>query len=110
MDSDDLEREEAQESQALIPIVQETIIFNGKPLVLVRLPDGRPGVVLRWICENLHLAPTGQATRIKRTEVIAGDLVYTRVQTDGGPQVMPIQLGARQLSENLRLCEKGSLS
>lgn len=83
------EQESEQETQALIPIVQETIIFNGKPLVVVRLPDGRPGVVLRWICENLHLAPVSQVLRIKRTEVISSDLVYTQVQTDGGPQDMP---------------------
>ena len=89
MDNDELENEEAQESQALIPIVQETIIFNGKPLVVVRLPDGRPGVVLRWICENLHLAPGPQVLRIKRTEVITGDLVYVQVQTEGGFQKMP---------------------
>jgi hypothetical protein len=62
--------EQEQESQALIPTAQDTIIFNGKPLVVVRLPDGRPGVVLRWICENLHLAPGPQVLRIKRTEVI----------------------------------------
>ena len=51
--------------------------------------DGRPGVVLRWICENVGLAPTGQVTRIKRTEVIADDLVYVQVQTEGGFQKMP---------------------
>jgi hypothetical protein len=45
--------------------------------------------VLRWLCENLHLAINGQVERIKRTEVIADDLVYVRVQTDGGPQIMP---------------------
>jgi len=89
LENDELEHEEEQESQALIPLIQEVIIFNGKPLVVVRLPDGHPGVVLRWICENLHLAPVGQVARIKRTEVIADDLVYVRVQTDGGPQVMP---------------------
>jgi len=54
----------------------------------VRLPDGQPGVVLRWICENLHLAPKGQVERIKRTEVIASDLVYVQVQTEGGFQTM----------------------
>jgi hypothetical protein len=81
--------EEEQESQILIPIVQETILFHGKPLVVVRLPNGEPGVVLRWICENLHLDTQGQVQRIQRTEVIADDLVYTRVQTEGGPQVMP---------------------
>jgi antirepressor protein len=83
------EQESEQETQALLPIVQETIIFHGKPLVVVRLPDGRPGVVLRWICENLHLAPGPQVLRIRRTEVIASDLVYTQVQTEGGFQNMP---------------------
>ncbi|GAC1349221.1 MAG: hypothetical protein NVS4B12_21870 [Ktedonobacteraceae bacterium] len=81
--------QEEQESQALIPTEQQTIMFRGLPLVVVRLPDGRPGVVLRWICENLHLTPTGQVTRIKRTEVIANDLVYVRVETGGGFQKMP---------------------
>src|SRR5437588_13132039 len=78
-----------ENEKALIPIEQETLIFRGLPLVVVRLPDGRPGVVLRWICENLGLAPTGQVTRIKRTEVIADDLVYVQVQTEGGFQTMP---------------------
>lgn len=55
----------------------------------MRLPDGRPGVVLRWVCENLHISPAAQVERIKRTEVIADDLVYVRLQTDGGPQIMP---------------------
>jgi len=81
--------EEEQESQALIPLVQDTILFNGNPLVVVRLPDGQPGVVLRWICENLHISSAAQVERIKRTEVIADDLVYVRVETDGGPQIMP---------------------
>lgn len=81
--------EQAQEAQALVPIVQDTIIFHGKPLVVVRLPDGRPGVVLRRICENLHLVTGPQVLPIKRTEVIADDLVYVRVQTEGGFQTMP---------------------
>src|SRR5438105_11686149 len=78
-----------ENEKALIPIEQETLIFRGLPLVVVRLPDGRPGVVLRWICENLHLDPSAQVRRIQRTEVIADDLVYVRVQTEGGPQNMP---------------------
>jgi len=89
LNNDELDDEQEQESQALIPIVQETIIFNGKPLVVVRLPDGRPGVVLRWICENLHVGQKAQVERIKRTESIADDLVYTQVQTEGGFQTMP---------------------
>ena len=84
-----MSNEQEQETQALIPLVQDTILFNGRPLVVVRLPDGRPGVVLRWICENLHISSAAQVERIKRTEVIADDLVYVRVQTDGGPQIMP---------------------
>jgi len=82
------EQESEQESQALIPVEQDTLTFHGKPLIVVRLPDGRAGVVLRWLCENLNLATTGQVTRIRRTEVIADDLVYMQVQTDGGPQNM----------------------
>lgn len=81
--------EQDQELHELIPTVQDTIIFNGKPLVVVRLPDGRPGVVLRWICENLHIQAQAQTDRIKRTEVIANDLVYVQVQTEGGFQKMP---------------------
>lgn len=89
MSEEDEIEEQEQETQALIPIVQDTIIFNGKPLVVVRLPDGRTGVVLRWICENLHIQSQAQTDRIKRTEVIAGDLVYVQVQTVGGFQKMP---------------------
>lgn len=82
------ENEDEQFSQALIPVEQETILFRGKPLVVVRLTDSRLGVVLRWICENLHLGAKAQTQRIRRTEVIADDLVYAQVQTDGGPQTM----------------------
>ena len=83
------EQESEQETQALIPTEQDALTFNGKPLIVVRLPDGRVGVVLRWICENLNLTPENQVRRIKRTDVIADDLVYAQVQTDGGPQNMP---------------------
>ena len=81
--------EQEQDSSPLVPIEQQTIIFYGKPLVVVRLPDGRPGVVLRHFCDNLQLEPTSQVRRIKRTEAIADDLVYSQIQTDGGPQIMP---------------------
>lgn len=59
------ENEDEQSSQALIPVEQNTILFRGKPLVVVRLIDGRLGVVLRWICENLHLGTKAQAQRIR---------------------------------------------
>ncbi len=66
-----MSNKQEQEIQALIPLVQDTILFNGHPLVVVRLPDGQPGVVLRWICENPHSSSTAQVEHIKRTEVIA---------------------------------------
>jgi len=78
-----------QEEQALIPIEQQIITFYGKPIIVVRLPDGRPGVVLRYLCDNLQLDPGAQVARVKRTEAIAEDLVHVQVQTDGGPQIMP---------------------
>lgn len=84
--------EQEREPEILVPIMQDTIIFNDHPLIVLRLPGGEPAVVLRWICENLHLSPSGQVERIKRTEVIADDLVYARVLTDGGPQIMPTLL------------------
>ena len=77
------------EEQELIPIEQQTILFYGKPIVVVRLPDGRPGVALRFICENLQLDSKAQVRRIRRTEAIADDLVYTNIQTEGGPQIAP---------------------
>ena len=39
--------EQDQEAQALVPIVQDTITFNGKPLVVVRLPDMMTSQVLQ---------------------------------------------------------------
>lgn len=81
-----------RDQEVLIPDVQGTIPFHDKLLIAVRLPNGEHGVVLRWICENLHIATNGQIERIKRTEVIADGLVYARIQTEGGPQVMPTLL------------------
>ena len=85
---DEQEQEQTQDTQALIPLEQETILFHKKPIVVVRLPDGRSGVVLRWVCENLNLLTRGQIARIRRTEAISDDLVYVQVKTDGGPQIM----------------------
>lgn len=78
----------SDEEQELIPIEQQTLTFYGKPIIVVRLPDGRPAVVLRFLCENLQLETNGQVRRIRRTEAIADDLVLTRVRTEGGPQRM----------------------
>lgn len=83
-----MSEEHEQDSQALIPAEQDTITFHGKSLIVVRLPDGRNGVVVRWLCENLNLSSPGQIERIKRTEAIANDLVYVRIETTSAAQVM----------------------
>jgi hypothetical protein len=83
-----LSEEHEQDSQALIPAEQDTVTFHGKSLIVVRLPDGRNGVVVRWLCENLNLSSAGQIERIKRTEAIADDLVYVRIETSSAVQNM----------------------
>src|SRR6266568_4887241 len=54
------------DDQELIPIEQHTLTFYGKPIIVVRLPDGRPGVVLRFLCENLHIDTNAQVQRVQR--------------------------------------------
>ncbi|MGZ3646749.1 MAG: phage antirepressor N-terminal domain-containing protein [Ktedonobacteraceae bacterium] len=76
------------DEQELIPIEQQTLTFYGKPIIVVRLPDGRPGVVLRFLCENLHIDTNAQMQRVQRSEAMAEDLVFTRVETPGGAQRM----------------------
>jgi len=63
-----MRNEQEQDLSPLAPIEQQTILFYGKPLVVVRLPDRRPAIVLRHFCDNLQLEPTSQVRRIKRTE------------------------------------------
>ena len=53
------------DDQELIPIEQHTLTFYGKPIIVVRLPDGRPGVVLRFLCENLHIDTNAQVQRVQ---------------------------------------------
>src|SRR5436305_1093242 len=78
------------EEQDLLPVEQQTLTFYGKPIVVVRLPDGQPGVVLRFLCENLQIDTAAQTQRIRRTEAIAEDLVFVRVETEGGYQRMAV--------------------
>ncbi len=78
------------EEQDLLPVEQQTLIFYGKPIVVVRLPDGQPGVALRFLCDNLQIDTAAQTQRIRRTEAIAEDLVFAQVETDGGAQRMAV--------------------
>ena len=72
----------------LIPLEQQTLNFYGKPIIVVRLPDSTPAVVLNILCDNLQVVTNSQVRRIRRTEAIADDLVNVRVETEGGPQTM----------------------
>lgn len=76
------------EEQNLVPIEQQTIQFYGKPLIVVRLPDGRPAVAIRPFCDNLQIDATAQIARIRRTEVLAPDLVSVQIETTSGVQSM----------------------
>src|SRR5260370_19736410 len=78
------------EEQDLLPVEHQTLTFYGKPIVVVRLPDGQPGVVLRFLCENLQIDAAAQTQRIRRTEAIAEDLVFAQVATEGGAQRMAV--------------------
>jgi hypothetical protein len=84
------EEEEYQPgTETIIPIEVHTLLFYGKPLVAVRLPDGRPAVSIRSLCENMQLDRKSQVRRIQRTAPIAPDLVQNVVidlGTGGGPQ------------------------
>ena len=82
-----MRNEQEQDSPPLVPIEQQPLLFYGKPLAVVRLPDRRPAIVLCHMCDNLQLEPTSQIRRFERTDAIADDLVYTQIQTDGGQGV-----------------------
>jgi P22_AR N-terminal domain len=76
------------DEQAVIPVEQHTLMFYGKPIIVVRLPDGQPAVIIRPFCDNLQIDTTAQIARIRRTEVIEPDLVTVQVQTSSGIQNM----------------------
>src|SRR5207244_11660584 len=73
------------EEQDFLPIEQQTLTFYGKPIVVVRLPDGQPGVVLRCLCENLQIDTAAHTHRIRRTEAIAHDLNIAKGEIEGHP-------------------------
>jgi len=81
--------EPVDEANVLIPVEQHTLIFYGKPIVVVRLPDGQPAVVMRYLCDNMQLDRSSQIKRIQRTKAIARDLVTALVETTSGAQKMP---------------------
>jgi hypothetical protein len=78
------------EEQDLLPVEQQTLTFYGKPIVVVRLPDGQPGMVLRFLCENLQIDTAAQTQRVRRTKAIARGLVFAQVETGAGSLRMAV--------------------
>jgi len=82
-----MSQEEYFSGPEIVPIEQDTIIFYGKPLVVVRLPDGQPAVFMRSLFDNMQLDRRGQFRRIQRTEAIADDLIgNVLIKTEGDVQ------------------------
>jgi hypothetical protein len=79
-----------EERAVIVPIEQATVTFYDRPIVAVRLPDGRIAAVLNTLCEALQLAPQSQVRRIRNDEVLADQLVVARVETPGGPQSVDV--------------------
>lgn len=85
--------EEIQENQVetvLEPLEQQTILFYGKPLIAVRLPDGSPAVVFNQLCENMGLERTAQVRRVRRKKAIAQGFYSVHIDTPGGSQVVNV--------------------
>lgn len=84
------EQEEYQASEVVEPLEQHTLMFYGKPLVVVRLPNGEPGVALNHLCENIGLDRRSQLRRVQQTKALAAGLFSMRISTAGGPQVVNV--------------------
>src|SRR5437763_4003447 len=74
------------DAKALIPVEQDTIDFDGYPVVGVRLPDGRIGASLRDMCDAMKIDRPSQVQRISSDETIADCLISVEIRTRGGFQ------------------------
>ncbi len=79
-------KEVMSEAQALIPVQQDIVNFDGYPVIGVRLPDGRIGASLRDMCDAMKIDRPSQVQRIRGDETIADSLLSVQIQTRGGPQ------------------------
>lgn len=83
------ETPEYEIEQVLETIEQHTIMFYGKPLVAIRLPDGTPAVVFNQLCENMGLERTAQVRRVRRKKATAKGFYSVRIETPNrGQQVV----------------------
>jgi hypothetical protein len=67
---------EYDEEKTLIPLEQQTLTFYGKPIVVVRLSDGRPAVVLRFLCDNLEIDTNAQVMISTRHSTFLGTRTF----------------------------------
>lgn len=74
------------ESQALIPVQQDTIDFDSYPVIGVRLADERIAASLRDMCDAMKIDRPSQVQRIRGDETIADCLISVEIQTRGGFQ------------------------
>jgi P22_AR N-terminal domain len=74
------------EAQALVPVQQDTVHFDGYPVIGVRLADGRIGASLRDMCDAMKIDRPSQVQRIRGDETIADSLLSVQIQTRGGFQ------------------------
>ncbi|HLJ80655.1 MAG TPA: phage antirepressor N-terminal domain-containing protein [Ktedonobacterales bacterium] len=79
-----------QKQKVLLPAEQFFVLLFGKPVLGVRLTDGRICLALRWLCDVLRLDSHAQLRRIKRKTALRDGLVRVRIHTNGGPQVVPV--------------------
>lgn len=79
----------ALNQEALIPEEQAVVMLFGRPILVAHLADGRICAVLRWLCDGLNLNIQSQLRHIRGRAVLSDGLLMVRIETDGGPQVMP---------------------
>jgi hypothetical protein len=84
------EADGAAPERALAPLPARQIEIFGDEVMAVRLPDGSIWLSLRALCASFGLARAMQAQRIRRNDVLAGDLIDVRVETQGGQQTVQV--------------------
>ena len=79
-------KEAMSEVQVLIPVRQDTVDFDGYPVIGVLLPDGRIAASLRDMCDAMKIDRPSQVQRIRGDETITESLISVEIQTRGGFQ------------------------
>lgn len=79
-----------ENDNAIYPVEQKLVSFNGAELLGVKASDGKIYVGVRWICEGLGLTKGQMQNERKRIQEDAvlkqGERNFVRLPTNGGPQ------------------------